>query len=77
MARYSALVKEGNRRQIVANKEYKTKTEFISELRNRGYKVNPKMVKTAEIFDYIMRNTAPWDWSIKEIPQIEEKEVRQ
>ena len=77
MPRYSALVKEGNRRQIVANKEYKTKTEFISELRNRGYKVNPKMVKTAGIFDYIMRTTAPWDWSIKEIPQIEEKEVRQ
>ena len=73
MKRYSALVKDGNRRNIVANKEYKRKTDFIKDLREAGYKVNPKRVKEADLFEYITRYTAPWNWELKEIPK-EKKE---
>lgn len=69
MAKYSALVKDGNRSQIVYNKEHKRKSDFIAELRSQGYKVNPKKVKQTPVFDYITEHTAPWDWSIKKVPE--------
>lgn len=71
MKSYSALVKDGNRRRIVANKEYKRKTDFIKDLREVGYKVNPKRVKEADLFEYITKHTAPWNWELKEIPKEE------
>ena len=74
MKKYSAVVKnEYNRTQIIANKEYYRKSDFIKDLRSNGYKVNPKKVKESKLFDYIMRKTNcyPWDWEIKSIPSEE------
>lgn len=69
LKRYSALVKDGNRAKIIANKEYKIKLDFIKDLREAGYKVAPKRVKKADLFEYITRYTVPWDWELKEIPK--------
>ena len=70
MKKYSAVVKDGNRIVFIKNQEYKSKADFISDLRHNGYKVNTKKVKTAEVFDYIMNHTNcnPWDWDITEVP---------
>lgn len=53
------------------NQEYQRKADFIHNLRANGYKVNPKKVKQADVFEYILNHTncAPWDWDLKEIPQ--------
>ena len=50
------------------NQEYRTKSDFIHDLRANGYKVNPKKVKTARVFDYILEHTNmnPWDWDLTE-----------
>lgn len=70
MMKYSALVKDGKRLQIIANQEYRTKKDFIQDLRSNGYKVNPNKVKESNLFDYIMKHTNcnPWDWKLKKIP---------
>ena len=70
MKLYSALVKDGNRLVEIKNEEYATKADFINDLRANGYKVNPKKVKSSELFRYIVENTNmyPWDWDLKEIP---------
>lgn len=54
----------------IENQDYPTKADFIHDLRHNGYRVNPKKVKPAEVFDYIMNHTNcnPWDWDIKAIP---------
>ena len=46
MKTYSAIVRDGKRVVIIENQEYQTKAEFIHDLRNNGYKVNPAKVKT-------------------------------
>lgn len=74
MKKYSAYVKSGNRGQIVANREHKNKPDFIRWLREAGYKVNPKKVKEADLFEYITRYTAPWNWGLKEIPKEKKEE---
>ena len=73
MKTFSAVVKDSfndNKVVFIENQEYATKTDFIKDLRNNGYKVNPKKVKTAELFSYIVENTNmyKWDWDLKEIP---------
>lgn len=67
---YSALVKDGNRTVFIENQEYSNKAEFISDLRGNGYKVNPRKVKRADVFQYIVDHTNmnPWDWDIKAVP---------
>lgn len=68
MKKYSAVVRDGNRRVFITNQEYNTKADFIHDLRRNGYKVNPAKVKTARVFDYIINNTNcnPWDWELTE-----------
>ena len=72
MAKYSALVREGKRFVFITNQEYPTKSDFIEDLRHNGYKVNPKKVKPADVFDYIMNHTNcnSWDWELKAVPEI-------
>ena len=67
----SAVVKDGARVVFIKNQEYQRKADFIHDLRANGYKVNPKKVKQADVFEYILNHTncAPWDWDLKEIPQ--------
>lgn len=71
MKKYSAVVKDGARVVFIKNQEYQRKADFIHDLRANGYKVNPKKVKPADVFEYILNHTncAPWDWDLKEIPQ--------
>lgn len=77
MKTYSAIVKDGTRTVFITNQEYKTKAEFIHDLRHNGYKVNPMKVKTSRTFDYIINHTNcnPWDWELteKEIEEMEEE----
>lgn len=70
MKKYSAIVKDGNRIVFIENQEYHTKADFIRDLRHNGYRVNPRKVKTSDVFDYIMNKTncCPWDWDIKAVP---------
>ncbi len=71
MKTYSAIVKDGRRTVIIQNQEYNTKADFIHDLRCNGYKVNPKKVKPADVFEYILAHTNcnPWDWGIKTVPR--------
>lgn len=71
MKEYSAVVKDGARVVFIKNQEYQRKADFIHDLRSNGYKVDPKKVKPADVFEYILNHTdcAPWDWDLKEIPQ--------
>ena len=70
MKTYSAIVRDGKRVVIIENQEYQTKAEFIHDLRNNGYKVNPAKVKTSGVFTHIITRTncAPWDWRINSLP---------
>lgn len=74
MKTFSAVVKDGNHTVFIEDQEYKTKADFIHDLRRNGYKVNPDKVKTSDVFDYIMKHTNcnPWDW--KRINKVEEYE---
>lgn len=71
MKKYSAIVKDGSRLVIIENQEYRTKAEFIHDLRCNGYRVNSKKVKPSDVFDYIMQHTncEPKDWNLTEVPQ--------
>lgn len=68
MKQYSAAVKDGNRIVFITNQEYKTKQDFIHDLRHNGYKVDPKKVKPSRVFQYIVNHTNcnPWDWNLTE-----------
>ena len=58
-----ALVKYNDKLTVVES-EYRTKKEFITDLRANGYKVNVNKVKLANVFDYIIECTecSEWDW---------------
>ena len=70
MKKYSAIVKDEGRTVFIKNQEYANKAAFIYDLRKNGYKVNPRKVKPADVFEYILNHTncAPWDWDIKAVP---------
>ncbi len=75
MKKYSAIVKDkydDNKIVIIKYQEYRTKAEFIKDLRFNGYAVNPLKVKESDLFDYIINKTDcyKWDWQMKRIPQI-------
>ena len=55
MKKYSAVVKDGARVVFIKNQEYQRKADFIHDLRANGYKVNPKKVKPADVFEYILK----------------------
>lgn len=65
---YSAAVKDGNRTVFITSQSYRSKADFICDLRKNGYKVNPTKVKSARVFDYIIGHTNcnPWDWKLTE-----------
>lgn len=72
MKTYKAIVKDKmTGKRVVIESECGTKAEFIHDLKCNGYAVNPKKVKTREVFEYIMNHTdcAPWDWEIKSVPE--------
>lgn len=71
MKKYSAMVKDGQRVVIIRDQDYPNKAAFIHDLRANGYKVNPKKVKAADVFNYICEHTDmnPWDWDLKKVPE--------
>lgn len=71
MKKYSAIVKDNERTVFIEYQEYRTKAEFINDLRCNGYSVNPLKVKPSDVFDYIINHTNcnSWDWKLKEVPQ--------
>lgn len=66
MKKFSAVVKDGARTVFITEQEYRTKADFIHDLRRNGYKVNPLKVKTSQTFDYIINHTDCnlWDWKL-------------
>ena len=58
-----ATDKETKQKTIIESK-YKTKKDFIKDVRRNGYTVNPLKVKEAKVFDYIMdfTNAQEEDW---------------
>lgn len=44
-------------KKVVISGNSKSKAEFANDLRRRGYKVDPRYVKEAQEFDYIVQNT--------------------
>mgnify|MGYP004670640061 CR=1 FL=1 len=71
MKKYSAMVKDGQRVVIIRDQDYPNKAAFIHDLRANGYRVNPKKVKPADVFNYICDHTDmnPWDWDLKKVPE--------
>lgn len=72
MKAYKAIVtdKDTKKTLIVNCGEHINKADCIDNLRHNGYKVNPKKVKPADVFDYILDHTNmnPWDWDLKKVP---------
>lgn len=68
MKKYSAVVKDYSKFVFITNQEYRTKADFIRDLRSNGYKVDPLKVKPSRVFDYIVNHTNcnPWDWRLTE-----------
>ena len=64
--KYSAVVKDNGRVVFIKNQEYRSKADFIHDLRRNGYKVDPIKVRKTRSFDYIINHTncAPWDWKL-------------
>lgn len=71
MKKYSAMVKDGKRVVIIRDQDYPNKAAFIRDLRANGYRVDPKKVKTSDVFNYICDHTDmnPWDWDLKKVPE--------
>lgn len=71
MKKYSAIVKDNGKMVFIKNQEYRTKGDFVHDLRRNGYRVNPVKVKPSDVFEYIINHTncEPWDWELKEVPQ--------
>lgn len=62
---FSAWVKDKNTKEYLRiDSEYKTKTDFISDLRSNGYSVSSYRVKEKVEFDRIINETDCniWDW---------------
>ena len=62
---FSAWVKDKNTKQhLRIDSEYKTKTDFISDLRSNGYAVSQYHVKEKVEYDRIINETDCniWDW---------------
>ena len=75
---YSAIVKdkETKKKVFIENKEYSRKQDFIKDLKNNGYAVNPLKVKESEVFSYILNNTNcdNIDWKyINKVPATSEE----
>jgi hypothetical protein len=74
MKTYKASVYDKDtKRYVIIESEYNRKSDFISDLRLNGYRVNPTHVKEKDVFDYITENTNCnwWDWKeIKTLPTL-------
>ena len=55
MAIYKAFVKEKQSKEyLFVESDYKTKKDFIQDLKSNGYAVNPKKVMLKEKYDYLL-----------------------
>lgn len=62
---FKAVVKDKRSKEIsIVTSTANSKKEFISDLKQNGYIVDPKKVKQSKDFDYIMNrtNAEDWDW---------------
>lgn len=61
---FKASVKDDTGALMHIERDYPTKSQFIRDLRNNGFKVDNRKVLTKKSFDYIMDNTncTKWDW---------------
>lgn len=71
MKSYSAMVYSYGKVRFKCDFLYENKASFIRALRANGYQVNPKHVKEAALFDYIMRHPDYNDdlWNLRSIPK--------
>lgn len=61
---FKASVKDDTGALMHIERDYPTKSQFIRDLRNNGFKVDNRKVLTKKSFDYILDNTncTKWDW---------------
>lgn len=73
MKLYSALVYDKKIPFIFLFKRYQNKAEFVRVLRERGFKVNPLMVKPSKLFFYILGHPSYNHdmWKLRSIPKRE------
>ncbi|MDF2606584.1 MAG: hypothetical protein K0S34_774 [Bacillales bacterium] len=65
--KFKALAKDKETKELITiESEYSNKSDFIKDLRNNGYMVNPIKVKKSEVFDYIIEKTNCYSWDWKE-----------
>lgn len=57
MKTFKAFVTREDGSKTTITSDYSNKKDFITDLRNNGYKVNPKKVREQIIFDYITEHT--------------------
>jgi len=62
---YKTIAINEDGEQKIIEMEYRTKAEFIHDLRANGYKVNASRVKTSDEWNRIMNTTncEKWDWN--------------
>lgn len=69
---FSAIVKDNQtKKTTIITSEYTNKQDFIRDLKNNGYAVNPNKVKESDLFNWILDNTncSPEEWKyITQIP---------
>ena len=64
-----AIDKETNE-PIILEMEYKTKKDFISDVRSNGYSINELRVKESNVYNYIMDNTNATDDDFRNIKNV-------
>jgi hypothetical protein len=53
----TAAKNKETKQTIIIESAYKTKTDFIKDLRANGYSVNPAKVKQSDVYNFIVENT--------------------
>jgi hypothetical protein len=73
MKLYSAIVYVGRTPYVFQFHLYQNKAEFVADLRKRGFKVNPLMVKPSKLFCYIIGHPEYNHdmWKLRSIPKKE------
>lgn len=73
MKLYSAIVYVGRTPYVFQFQPHQNKAEFVADLRKRGFKVNPLMVKPSKLFCYIL-GSLDYNhdmWKLRSIPKKE------
>ena len=75
MKLYSALIYDNRVPYMFLFRHYQNKAAFVADLRKKGFKVNPLLVKPSKLFFYILGHPSYNHdmWKLRSIPKKEEQ----